>query len=67
MVGRISFTYNLAKIKNTYEIHRVATLPGNMEKFDNLGKKNWKNLEFWTILTCSAVKFQFDTRNLSYK
>ena len=26
----------------------------------NFKQKNWKNLEFLTILTCSAVKFQFD-------
>ena len=26
-----------------------------------------KNLEFLTILACSAVKFLFDTKHLSYK
>ena len=27
--------------------------------------ETWKNLEFSTTLTCSVVKFQFDTKNIS--
>ena len=34
----------------------------NLE-FDNFGKKK---PEVLTILTCSVVKFQFDSKNLSY-
>ena len=46
----------------------------NLE-FDNLGKKTWKNMEFWTnifkpwnnlefliIFTCLVVKFRFDKK-----
>ena len=35
----------------------------NLE-FDNLGIKN---LEFQTFLSCSVVKLQSDTKNISYK
>ena len=29
--------------------------------------ETWKNLKFLTVLTCSAVKFRFDSDNMSYK
>ena len=70
-------TLKLLKVEFYHDKYRVATLPGktwNLRNFEKKTGKTWnfyqkslKNLKRPGILTLSVVKFQFDSKNLSYK
>ena len=62
--------YKFKKFKIIFKIYRVPTLPGNLEKPRKTWNFDQKNLEkpgIFNNKTLSALKFQFDTINLSYK
>ena len=60
--GNLEFD-NLGKKKNLEKpgIWKI------LKKTWNFKQKSIKNLEKPTIFTCLVVKFQFDTKNLSYR